>query len=319
MYEFQPPPNFTAIRTNIIRRVREKRQRQRESRKESCDALRSLTPPVHCHTDNGLPSPPVESCHYEPSKQNKEDAEGKSLLEFNKPTQFNNDGRSSGMTPPSLAKEAEETSLPGTPFTDSATESPSSSSSSSTTRPPLDEETIRQRIRELQQEKHELFQIMKGLLSRQPSPDAPTPRQEEESSSTTGSSSSSEAARMHAVTTTTTTTSNNEQDKQQHQEPCNTKEERSRSRERETYRSSRQSGQRLPPPPPPRSRYPPPPFDRRSRAPPSPPTRYSSRVYGGGRAYSPHFAPRGFPPPSSVPFPYPVRCPFSFFAHSLFC
>ncbi|GAA5812457.1 hypothetical protein MFLAVUS_005913 [Mucor flavus] len=67
-YEFQPPTNFDAIRSSIIQRIK--------SRSVNNDTSTSpLTPPPQSdeydkklpflHLDNGLPSPPIETCCYE--------------------------------------------------------------------------------------------------------------------------------------------------------------------------------------------------------------------------------------------------------------
>ncbi|KAI8146273.1 hypothetical protein BJV82DRAFT_601144 [Fennellomyces sp. T-0311] len=138
MYEFQPPRNLNAIKSTIARRIKEQRAKHKEE--EKLKTRLAIAPP-----DSGLPSPPVEACHYEPFKGPEE--------------QPNNE----------LAVNAllELSGGAGTP---------SSSASEDT----LDIKAIQQKIQDLQQEKHELFQIMKNLLTKPPPPSPEAQPKEQE-------------------------------------------------------------------------------------------------------------------------------------------
>lgn len=91
-----------------------------------------------CPADNGLPSPPVEA--YEPSSEDK-------VL---------------GLLP---AQNTPVATDPGTPDT------------TVSSKPELDEATIRQKLQQLEKEKHELFQLMKQLLSEQQQQQQQQPQQ----------------------------------------------------------------------------------------------------------------------------------------------
>ncbi|KAI8065004.1 hypothetical protein BDF21DRAFT_496617 [Thamnidium elegans] len=68
-YEFQPPTNIDAIRSSIIQRIKKR------SVNTNNTSSSPLTPPPQSdeydkklpflHLDNGLPSPPIETCCYE--------------------------------------------------------------------------------------------------------------------------------------------------------------------------------------------------------------------------------------------------------------
>ncbi|KAI7856781.1 hypothetical protein BDC45DRAFT_502287 [Circinella umbellata] len=149
MYEFQPPQNINAIRCSIARRIKDQREKyKKEEELKNKTRLSTLAATVTtATTDNGLPSPPVEACHYEPFKRPEEEEQDHPNNEL-------------------AANALLELSGAGTPPSSSA-----SVDSTNTQTHLLDEKIIRQKIQELQQEKHELFQLMKNLLSRPtPSP-----------------------------------------------------------------------------------------------------------------------------------------------------
>lgn len=68
-YEFQPPTNIDAIRSSIIQRIKDRSVNNNDT------STSPLTPPPQSdeydkklpflHLDNGLPSPPIETCCYE--------------------------------------------------------------------------------------------------------------------------------------------------------------------------------------------------------------------------------------------------------------
>lgn len=53
-YEFQPPANIKAIRSNIVERIKQRNRKQ----EEDCSLKK-----VNEYLDNGLPSPPTEACN----------------------------------------------------------------------------------------------------------------------------------------------------------------------------------------------------------------------------------------------------------------
>ncbi|CAO3632136.1 unnamed protein product [Mucor fragilis] len=149
-YEFQPPMNMNAIRSNIMQRIKQRNEHNKQP----------LTPPPssssvavskhdiqYIHLDNGLPSPPIESCTFDEDVDTFEMASNHS------------------------------STLPDSP--PSPVMSLSKSCSSSTTETTVGENTfesseaIREKIRILKEEKHRLFQTMKDLLSQPAPPVAP--------------------------------------------------------------------------------------------------------------------------------------------------
>ncbi|KAI9312086.1 hypothetical protein BX666DRAFT_849970 [Dichotomocladium elegans] len=149
MYEFQIPPNYTAIRTTIIRRIKEQREKEKETR-FSCPS-------------NGLPSPPVDHDDMfkpsSPSPQEEVPALAPALLEL------------SGTTPKNAAIPVAATPSPSVQEEEDLNSSSCASSPKNNSLQhssvDLDEHAIRLKIQELQDEKHKLFQLMKTLLSQQ--------------------------------------------------------------------------------------------------------------------------------------------------------
>lgn len=125
-YEFQPPTNMNAIRSTIMQRI----------------IKRNPTVKHDFHLDNGLPSPPIESCTFEDEQNEQKTSEvvHPALLEMSSPT----------------------ATLPDSPPSPVITTDIESS------------EAIREKIRLLKQEKHKLFQTMKDLLSQPKKPLKPT-------------------------------------------------------------------------------------------------------------------------------------------------
>lgn len=151
-YEFQPPMNMHAIRSNIMQRIKQRNEYSKQP----------LTPPSsiaskqeiqYLSLDNGLPSPPIESFTF--------DDEDDSTT-FEMATSSNNDLPDS---PPSPVMSLSKSSSSSSSCSLSATEFESS-------------DAIREKIRILKEEKHRLFQTMKDLLS-QP---AQIPTQQQQSS-----------------------------------------------------------------------------------------------------------------------------------------
>ncbi|KAI8376927.1 hypothetical protein BD560DRAFT_391153 [Blakeslea trispora] len=149
-YEFHPPTNMNAIRCTIMQRVKQRNETRQTT---------PLTPPAtkhdmdkklpYLHLDNGLPSPPIETCSFEEEPEMEE-----SLLGLHSPTATLPD------SPPSPVLSVN----PKSPT--AMTELLSSST--------LSPEEIREKIKLLKEEKHKLFQAMKDLLS-QPKTNATTP------------------------------------------------------------------------------------------------------------------------------------------------
>lgn len=136
MYEFQRPANFPAIRYTIVRRINEQRKKQKDTERY----LSSTSCP-----SNGLPSPPVD--HDDMFKQ--EDTTTTTTTTTTTPT-------------PTTLPTSTLVELSGTPSSGN-----SCASSPRESQHVMDEKAIRDKIQELQNEKHELFQLMKNLLSKQ--------------------------------------------------------------------------------------------------------------------------------------------------------
>ncbi|KAK4517960.1 alpha tubulin suppressor [Mucor velutinosus] len=145
-YEFQPPMNMNAIRSNIMQRIKQRNEHNKQP----------LTPPPssssvaaskhdiqYIHLDNGLPSPPIESCTFD-------DVDTFEMA--------NNHSSTLPDSPPSPVM--------------SLTKSCSSSTTGTTVGGTTLEssEAIREKIRILKEEKHRLFQTMKDLLSQPAQP-----------------------------------------------------------------------------------------------------------------------------------------------------
>lgn len=166
-YEFQPPSNMVAIRSNIINRIKQQKTSRRLVGRHS-----STSPSHHNNNnnnnnedctldnnekhsfsalDNGLPSPPIETCLYE----EEEKPEGKLPTE---------------MVVNALMELTQE--MPPSPVMSKASsnagDSVSSSDPSEVECSPLLEssDVYREKIRLLKEEKHKLFQVMKDLLSK---------------------------------------------------------------------------------------------------------------------------------------------------------
>jgi len=132
---------------------------------------RSPTVKHDFHLDNGLPSPPIESCTFEDDEvKQKEEMVHPALLEMASPT----------------------ATLPDSPPSPVVINDTSS-------------EAIREKIRVLKQEKHKLFQTMKDLLSQPKKPSNTTNEVTTASSSSCSSSSSSSSSTTTTSTTITTT------------------------------------------------------------------------------------------------------------------
>ncbi|KAI8876066.1 hypothetical protein K501DRAFT_338326 [Backusella circina FSU 941] len=136
-YEFQPPVNMVAIRSSIMRRIQNKRKEEVLPATPTTPTTTEKTLPRHL--DNGLPSPPCDS-----DKDKPVDSE----MVVNALLELSSRSNQQQMEPPS-------------PVLSQSKSTPSSPGA-------LDPDAIRQKIKELEQEKHKLFQVMKDLLS-QPS------------------------------------------------------------------------------------------------------------------------------------------------------
>ncbi|KAI8997626.1 hypothetical protein BDB01DRAFT_771774 [Pilobolus umbonatus] len=138
LYEFQPPNNMEAIRTNIINRIKQRKENDKQSMTPTLSPTSEKLP--FSHLDNGLPSPPIESCAFE-EKEAKLPTEMvmSALLE--------------------LSSTKHEFQSPPSPVLSCSKSSPASSVVTDT-------EAIRLKIKSLQEEKHRLFQVMKDLLSK---------------------------------------------------------------------------------------------------------------------------------------------------------
>ncbi|GAN01662.1 hypothetical protein MAM1_0010d01096 [Mucor ambiguus] len=149
-YEFQPPMNMNAIRSNIMQRIKQRNEHNKQP----------LTPPLssssvaaskhdiqYIHLDNGLPSPPIESCTFD------EDIDTIEMA--------SNHNSTLPDSPPS----------PVMSLTKSCSSSTTETTAGETTLE--SSETIREKIRILKEEKHRLFQTMKDLLSQPAPPAAP--------------------------------------------------------------------------------------------------------------------------------------------------
>lgn len=141
-YEFQPPTNMKAIRSSIMQRIKQRNEKSNASsiasspspltppptsHKEEFDTKKS---PFLLHLDNGLPSPPIETCLYEEEEETKLPTEVvvNALRELN--------------------EELDNNTKPAAVVTLASSEE------------------LRERIRLLKEEKHRLFQVMKDLLSK---------------------------------------------------------------------------------------------------------------------------------------------------------
>ncbi|KAI9488030.1 hypothetical protein BDB00DRAFT_850385 [Zychaea mexicana] len=312
MYEFQPPANLNAIRCSIARKIKEQREKHKKNEEEFKNKTRP-TLAVTTTTDSGLPSPPVEACHYEPFKRPGEEE----LLPHQQP---NNELATNALL--------ELTGGAGTP---------SSSASLDT----LDEKVIRQKIQALQQEKHELFQLMRNLLANPATPSPPPPAAAAAAANTAAAVTvTATAAPGPTPTPPSPSVQKPTQEQTQAQLPTpaasppsvkqDVQAEPPKSRER--LRSCSNGRTRTPPPPlqfsspsscfsptrpshlsrpPPLSsdhhhRFPPQRYAPYRRISPPPSSRYYGRGYGGSRLYNntPLSAPP-FPPsssPSSMPY-----------------
>ncbi|KAI8051376.1 uncharacterized protein B0P05DRAFT_562507 [Gilbertella persicaria] len=165
-YEFYPPTNMNAIRYTIMQRIKQRNEHRQDT---------PLTPPTskhdmdkilpYHHLDNGLPSPPIESCSFE------EEQTSDSLLSMHSST------TNILESPPSpvLSLNAKSpTSIDGTADTISSIPVVNTTTDAATTAATESPEEIREKIRLLKEEKHKLFQAMKDLLS-QPKMNATTP------------------------------------------------------------------------------------------------------------------------------------------------
>ncbi|KAI8376333.1 uncharacterized protein BYT42DRAFT_574245 [Radiomyces spectabilis] len=149
-FEFQLPDNMPAIRTSIIRRIQKRKaglNKTGSKRHSSVDG----------HLDNGLPSPPIETCTFEEGHAYPPLLESRSMSKQPQPKE---------PSPPAQTSDVHSSCA----SPNSSTISPPCSTSSE-----LDQETVRQKIKQLQEEKHKLFQIMKDLLSRPPVASNPAP------------------------------------------------------------------------------------------------------------------------------------------------
>ncbi|KAI7894512.1 uncharacterized protein EV154DRAFT_79427 [Mucor mucedo] len=156
-YEFQPPTNIVAIRSSILQRL-----------KKRTSVITPPTPPPQAneyeeklsflHLDNGLPSPPIETCCFEEEEEATATATADMvvnvLMELSAP---------SSSSSPSLSSFA-------APAPTNNTTTPVASTDKQTSAPVVVESSavIRERIRLLKEEKHKLFQVMKDLLSTPP-------------------------------------------------------------------------------------------------------------------------------------------------------
>lgn len=283
MYEFQRPANFPAIRYTIVRRINEQRQKQKDTER----FLSSSYP------SNGLPSPPVD--HDDMFKQ-EETTTTTTTCTTTLPTS-------------TLAE------LSGTPSSgNSCASSPRESQHA------MDEKAIRDKIQELQNEKHELFQLMKNLLAKQQQQQQQEEIQQQQqqqqqtktenhppslpSSSHSSSSLSSSKAAAHPVVSTSSTSSSRSSSSERSPSPQTPPvQEQSQkmppltslsSSSQHNLRSSSLDHHRSFPPHPPPPRYMP--YHR--RPPPLAPPRYYSSRYGGSSGGRPM---NGFSSPS-----YPV-------------
>lgn len=149
-YEFQPPTNIVAIRSSILQRLK----------KRTSNVITPPTPPpqaneyeeklAYLHLDNGLPSPPIETCCFE-----EEEDTTTTTTTIAKVDMVVNVVE---LTPSSCAP------------ADTKLESSS---------------VIRERIRLLKEEKHKLFQVMKDLLSTPPIKEEAEQKQQQQSSPVT--------------------------------------------------------------------------------------------------------------------------------------
>ncbi|GAA5802150.1 hypothetical protein HPULCUR_007611 [Helicostylum pulchrum] len=180
-YEFQPPTNIDAIRSSIIQRIKD-----RSSANKDTSSSSPLTPPPQSdeydkklpfllHLDNGLPSPPIETCCYEEDQLPTEMVVN-ALME--------------------LSPVAAATTATATATVDSS-------------------QVIRERIRLLKEEKHKLFQAMKDLLSTPSSASAsasaapllpPPPQQQQQQQSSPVTITTRPVARSRSISHTDTTT-----------------------------------------------------------------------------------------------------------------
>ncbi|CEP07002.1 hypothetical protein [Parasitella parasitica] len=194
-YEFQPPMNMNAIRTSIMQRIKQRNEHSKQP----------LTPPSsiiskheiqYLHVDNGLPSPPIESCTFddEPSDTFEATASNSTIPD----------------SPPS-------------PVMSLSKSSSSSSSTSSSTMAPESSEVIREKIRKLKEEKHSLFQTMKNLLSQPVPVPAPEPQLKQQTT----------AAAAAAPTATSVTAAANNEKPTLEQSSAKPTVERSRSQSRD--------------------------------------------------------------------------------------
>lgn len=140
-YEFQPPMNMAAIRSSIMQRIQNKRKEELPATPTTPTTTEKTLPR---HLDNGLPSPPCDS--YEDKPVDSEMVVN-ALLE--------------------LSSHSNQQMEPPSPVLSQSKSTPSSPAA-------LHSEAIRQKIKELEDEKHKLFQVMKDLLSQ------PSPKQEEQ-------------------------------------------------------------------------------------------------------------------------------------------
>ncbi|CAO3629554.1 unnamed protein product [Mucor hiemalis] len=140
-YEFQPPTNMKAIRSSIMQRIKQRTEKSNASSVASSPS--PLTPPPTSnreefdnkkstfllHLDNGLPSPPIETCLYEEEESTlPTEVVVNALLELN--------------------EELDNNTKPAAVVTLATSEE------------------LRERIKLLKEEKHRLFQVMKDLLSK---------------------------------------------------------------------------------------------------------------------------------------------------------
>ncbi|KAI8647697.1 hypothetical protein BD408DRAFT_408341 [Parasitella parasitica] len=144
-YEFQPPMNMNAIRTSIVQRIKQRNEHNKQPLSPP-SSIASKHEIQYLHLDNGLPSPPIESCTFDDEQND------------------------------TFETAASNSTIPDSPPSPVMSLSKSSSSSSSSSTMALESsDAIREKIKKLKEEKHSLFQTMKNLLS-QPAPASPAPQ-----------------------------------------------------------------------------------------------------------------------------------------------
>jgi hypothetical protein len=142
-YEFQAPSNMSAIRSSIIQRIKQRNVTKRSFSSPPPHSYDDKYNEKHSYSalDNGLPSPPIETCTYEENEKLATEMVLSALLE--------------------LTQE-----MPPSPVMSKAS-SESSGVEDGDCTPLLESSRVyREKIRLLKEEKHKLFQVMKDLLSK---------------------------------------------------------------------------------------------------------------------------------------------------------